>query len=582
MRNEPRIWLNYRPVRIGWVVPERDIARLSTAATWNSCLWGGRFNPIIPIDDLALAERLVKTFAVDVLIPVDGTDTTRAFIGRFPHLGHNRWREPIFQQRQCEFADVRHICRRIFRHQDKQVESALVLPLWSQMDALHPIFSITFGQYPTPNDRVEDYKAGIRKAFNVPEKAIPSDGEVPKELLDGIALLALTGYGVTRRRDPTGWLNPGVVLGAANNFDDLVLFWNLCAAGATLCFYDQANAARLKPFADGFLDKCRGRAPGVPGRVNFWMRRPIVPDDSWPPNLDLTDVPVGLCDGQSERLWNGVEPNRPQFSFWHRDVVPSYRESVRKAEASFALPDRPFDDDDVQSLSQKFVVVVDAQQYGTEDDLTFETPFIPEMNEFYGRNFCHVYDAACAQLGSVDKGAIGIITSICTQRLQVRAYYAFDWMTRLFELCKLSTERSEPGLRCKRLISQLGGLQDCRVLKIRGVRNLLRKYGVDQSFTRTGAIEAIRDGFEAFKNLHITYPQGAELKPDDVLKYLLGRGVFRTGLEFTCPNCELPSWIHLDDVRTKSTCAYCDHTYDVTPQLKDRDWRSRPNMPDRL
>jgi len=59
------------------------------------------------------------------------------------------------------------------------------------------------------------------------------------------------------------------------------------------------------------------------------------------------------------------------------------------------------------------------------------------------------------------------------------------------------------------------------------------------------------------------------------LKYLLGRGVFRTGLEFTCPNCELTTWIHLDDVRTKSTCAYCDYTYDVTAQLKDRDWRYR-------
>ena len=261
----------------------------------------------------------------------------------------------------------------------------------------------------------------------MPEKAIPSDGEVPKGLLDGISPLALTRYDMTRRRDPTGWLNPGVVLGAVSNFDDLVLFWNLCSAGATLCFYDQANSARLKPFADGFLDKLRGRAPGVPGRVNLWMRRPIVPDDSWRPDLDLTDVPVGLCDGRGEFLWSGsnVEPNRLQFSFWHRDVVPSYRESDRKAAASFVLPDRPFDDDDVQSLSQKFVVVVDAQQYGAEGDLTFETPFIPEMNEFYGRNFYHVYDAARSQLGSMDKGAVGIITSISTQRLQVRAYYAF-------------------------------------------------------------------------------------------------------------------------------------------------------------
>jgi hypothetical protein len=32
-----------------------------------------------------------------------------------------------------------------------------------------------------------------------------------------------------------------------------------------------------------------------------------------------------------------------------------------------------FDDDDAQSLSQKFVVVVDAQQYRDGGDLTFET-----------------------------------------------------------------------------------------------------------------------------------------------------------------------------------------------------------------
>jgi hypothetical protein len=155
----------------------------------------------------------------------------------------------------------------------------------------------------------------------------------------------------------------------------------------TLCFYDQANGTRLRSFANGFLDKLRGRAPGVPGRVNFWTRRAIVPDASWQPDLDLTDIPVELADGGGDGLWNGlnVKPNRPQFSLWHRDVVPSYTASEGKATASFALPDRPFDDDDAQSLSQKFVAVVDAQQYRDGGDLTFETPFMPQMNEFYGR-----------------------------------------------------------------------------------------------------------------------------------------------------------------------------------------------------
>src|SRR5262249_11524308 len=238
---------------------------------------------------------LVKTFVLDVLIPIDVTDNARTFIKRFPHLTYERLREPIFSGRRCEFADIRHAVRRIFRHQDKQAQSAVILPIWDQADGLSQLLSIVFGGYPAPDEQVVDYKAGIRKAFEVSEKIIPPDSQVPKELLDGIPPLALTGYDMTRRRDPTGWLNPGIVLGSASDFDDLVLFWNLRAAGATLCFYDKANTARLKPFANGFLDKFRGRAPGVPARVNFWMRRPIVSDDSWRTDLDLTDVPLGYA-----------------------------------------------------------------------------------------------------------------------------------------------------------------------------------------------------------------------------------------------------------------------------------------------
>jgi hypothetical protein len=586
MQSPPRIWLDYRPVRIGWVIPDRDVVRLTTASAWNSCLWGGRFNPIIPVHDTAQADQLVKTFAVDLLISIDGTASTRAFIDRFPRLAMNRWREPIFERRRCEFADIRHIVRRIVRYQDEHAESHLVVPTWEPTDALHPLFSVLFGLYPQPNEQISDYKGGLRKALNVPEKPIPVEGEVPKDLIEGISPIALTAYDMTRRRDPTGWLNPGIVLGSSTDFDDLVLFWNLRAAGATMCFYDEAQATRLKPFANAFLDKLRGASIGGAGRVNFWVRRERTLDQNWKPDLEIHDLPLGLCDGRGDGIWNGLtlQPSRPQFSSWHRDVVPSYMEADGKAEASFALPDRPFDDDDMQSLSQKFVVVVDSTQYGLSDsDLTFETPFVPQMNEFYGRTFYHDHDAVRAQQGSLGKGSVGIITPISTQRMQIRAYRTFDWLTHFFMLCKLTAERSEPGLRCKRLISQVGGLDDCRVLKIRGVRNLLRKYGVDESFTRTGAIEAIRDidqangvvGFDAFKDLHIEYRPHGDLKPDDVLKYLLARRVFRVGLEFVCPNCELPSWIHLDDVRTNSACPYCDHTYDVTPQLKDRDWRYR-------
>src|SRR5262245_11037162 len=169
MPSAPRIWLDYRPVRIGWVIPDNDITRLAKAAGWSSCLWGGQFNPVIPINDLALADQLIKIFAVDVLIPIDVTDKARTFINSFHHLTYDRLRGPIFIGSQFEFADISHVFRRIFRHQDKQAHSTLILPVWDQADGLSPLLSIVFGEYPAPDEQVADYKAGIRKAFEVSE-----------------------------------------------------------------------------------------------------------------------------------------------------------------------------------------------------------------------------------------------------------------------------------------------------------------------------------------------------------------------------------------------------------------------------
>jgi hypothetical protein len=552
-------------------------------AKWNACLWGGRYNCVIPAHDSELAEQLVSCFAVDVLLPVQSDDATKAFIDRFPHLEHNRWSDSIFHNHDCEFADIRHALRRVAARQD-EVEKRLYLPTWDANDPLAALFVTQFGAYPATNGDIADYKGGVQGAFGTPDTQFPVDGELPVALLEGVSPLALTGFDMSRSRSRGGWLGPGIVLGSVKDFDALAMFWNLRAAGAALIFYDESYGARLRAFANAFLERIRKPSLDREPQVNFWIRGDCSPDESWKPDLELGDTPVSLSDGRGTALWNGmnIHPQMPTFSLLHRDVVPTYSEADGKADAYFALPGRPFTDDDVQALRQKYAVVVDATQYGSPDaELTFETPFVPRLNEFYGRNFHFDYDAARSQIGRLDKGVVAFISSISTQQLQVRAFRVFDWMKAFFALSKMNIERSEPGLRATRLIAQLGGLRDCRVLKIRGVRALLRKYGVDESFTRTGAIEAIRDkdpttgaiGFDAFKNLHIEARPRPDMKPDDVLRYLLERRVFRVGLELTCPNCQLPSWLHVDDVKTVSSCPYCDHSHDVTPQLKDRDWR---------
>jgi hypothetical protein len=141
MQNPPRIWLDYRPVRIGWVLPDRDIARLATVASWNACLWGGRSNCLIPLHDSDLAQRLVTCFAVDVLIPAEADAASAAFVARFPHLEHHRCRLGIFHEHSCDFADIRHALRRMDLNHDERSVSQLLLPVWEAIALIRQVLT---------------------------------------------------------------------------------------------------------------------------------------------------------------------------------------------------------------------------------------------------------------------------------------------------------------------------------------------------------------------------------------------------------------------------------------------------------
>src|SRR5216684_3823716 len=287
MNSPPRIWLDYRPVRIGWVISDRNIDRLATMATWNTCLWGGRYNCAIPAHDIELSKRLVSCFAVDVLLPVQPDDATKAFIDRFPHLKLHRWSDSIFREYDCEFADIRHTLRRVAAHQDEELAERFCIPVWKAGDPLSALFATQFGGYPAVNSEIADYKGGVKSGFGTEDIQVSVEDELPITLLEGISPLQLTGYDTSLSRNHRGWLGDGIVLGSVEDFDALVMFWNLRAAGASLIFYDQIHEARLRPFANAFLERFRKPSLDREPSFNFWIRYDRPGDESWKPDLDL-------------------------------------------------------------------------------------------------------------------------------------------------------------------------------------------------------------------------------------------------------------------------------------------------------
>lgn len=51
--------------------------------------------------------------------------------------------------------------------------------------------------------------------------------------------------------------------------------------------------------------------------------------------------------------------------------------------------------------------------------------------------------------------------------------------------------------------------------------------------------------------------------------------MFRAGLEFVCPNCQLAFWVSLDSAKALLLCEYCETEFNAVPLLRDRDWRYR-------
>ena len=82
--------VRYRPIKIGWCVQENNLREYRKALRLTHTLWGGRFNPIIPLGDPELARMLVRTFRVDCLYCMGQSPAGKALLlGLAPNFETN-------------------------------------------------------------------------------------------------------------------------------------------------------------------------------------------------------------------------------------------------------------------------------------------------------------------------------------------------------------------------------------------------------------------------------------------------------------------------------------------------------------
>lgn len=573
--------VRYRPIRIGWCIESKSVTQLESALRLTYAFAGGRFNPVIPVNDTELAESLVDRFRVDLLFPVADTEPISSFVGAHDYLHWPSFNKTLFFEAwqhipaRGAFVDVYHAARTLREARGRRRK--VLLPAWDDDDPLAMVLLAMVGRYPVPSAEVPDYKEILTRILGTEDLVLQRAAPVPSEVLTRLTPARLTATELDA--DEPG-PDHGIYVGNADNFDDLVNFWNIRAAGAGLVFYDTAHGGRLSAVLDSHRHWL-GTVPTKPwqrdGAISIYRREEL---RQAPTPEELGKV-VAYSVGTGS--WNGLNI-KPALRYWvERPTLGSVDESERRPSLTFALPDKPVYDHPQLSQQQLAVSIRGADPWTFRGTATFFPPYVPELNEYYGRNLHFDYARVRAEPRSI-WNSISLLTTVSDADVTLRALPTTELATRLFERFGINATTSRAGQVTSRLIAQMDGLQGCRVFKIEGVRKLINKFAPDQSFTRSGAVVTIRDvdpvtnqpRFEAFEDLFIAArSRGAKLTAHDALTFLVERGVFRVGLELICPHCELPFWVSLDDAKSAAQCEYCGKAFACSTQLKDRDWAYR-------
>lgn len=566
------VLLGYRPIRVGWCIRDNNLDDFQVAVRLTHCLWGGCFNPLIPIGNVKRATDLVRRFEVDVLFPAVEDDELDAFAGSFQHL---RWpeinRSAILETPQGPKAQLLDFAQCAWRLEDYQRRKLLrpdFAPAfldWRESDPLANVFLATFGNFPPRALVGVDYPELFKRRLNAETILLSPDDLVAAELLSRATPNFVTEVDlqVDFLRHPfRGSLRgDGIVVGDSANFGHLVDYWNLRAAGLSLYFFDFAYQDRLSPLSLAHLEQVRQAARNEFDLPYLWHF------------AELDEQQASYFGGRivrahiDQELW----PQNPVL----KTFASSFHETTIAADDSgmprFTMPllKKPFSEEP-WFHRQKVAISISPIGRSSDDRWTFAPPFLPQLNAYYSRNMV----SRAWALRSEPRG-IAVIEPVARNSLALRGLEYDSVISEIFSVVGLEAKTSENGLLAKRLIRHLGGLQACRVFKIRGVRELLRRFSPDQTFTHRQALHIIGPGFVSFRDLYIEPRERDELRPQDAFLYLAKRKLLRAGQRLKCPNCDLRDWYPLDRLGSECVCEFCGQSFDPITQLMDLVWQYR-------
>lgn len=592
-----------RPTRIGFLTSPTDLAAVRTIMRACTCLWGGAFNPIIPVFKRApkewrpeiyrsfkgaeVAKGYARFFEPDVYVEAEKGLLEEAGFGalRQKHEFHKQiitlkeflepeqgrsWAAPKFG------LNISDVLAHVYKTEQQYVRRDGQECMYVSPERGNCAAEAMFGVY--PGSRAMKYvEANYRDVYQ-PEAAKSTPDTWRRVFLrNAMTPLRATRHGLDAQRY---WYHDLLIF----VFDpsrptDLIDLWNL----------------RLEPH------------PVLPVPVDWFEvlgediyeilkeeHRPVVGNPNGVMHNATIEFGRSIPKEKAEHLISTLKPGLPKgaltIKYWRNAIWVEHRNdhihrnnrlkvSAKERRADLALKED-------QKLHTTFETLVPeyAERYGGGDHRWVN---VLRISNYSNRDIATVlpfntFDRSWPHLGSHGEASpIGSEGWVFPQRFtelgqHVSLLSANDAIVGSLGQVGIKAELSEPGHIARQMLEQLGGLWGVDLLADIDTLKLLNKMAggmrrrsnekdvIEEIYElRTAPLKAWTDLVSIRKSRHL-------FSRNDLLNDFTKSNVIRLGLETDCPHCRAKNWSTLTNVDYRVTCERCLKPYDF-PQATLRE-----------
>lgn len=567
-----RVHQRLRPSRYAFIVPKGDLKAALRAVSLNTVLWGGIYNPIIPVEPEEERDGLLNAFDPDFLVNLTGAALPQGLADR------DEWR--IVEAHDVVKTDqhaarrwlnlgfnilpvIRHVHEREVRFVSGPTRATVIqpeaAPNWPEFAAF---VCGSFRWLPAINiDFERAFKDGLRATdSHLPDLTPPPDGVVP---------LDFTRYGLELLGGRANFSSHIIYIGDHTGFTDLVEFWNIRATGRMVVFVPIAAYRNFESSIRAVATEERYRInQQIENRADL-QKGPSVPEATFKEVCDWVDT-LGLAP-LPRRSWRpcfGLAIGHYVGDIGVAEISAKEAEEISILDNGRITPVKviqpPYLEERVLYKEFSWSVEVTMSGGDTRPEYMFSFPKEPEVEAV----------ARCAVIGGPSKVRLGRRALIVQQdrprsMIQLVPVHTADVFRALFAGARLRAEPSQPGRYAEQIIKKMGSLHfDCRIFKVCGVRKILDRLSNGLTLTKGNMRRIVMDTNpdnynqinwrpELYEDLTLRYGQKRPLDFSPIFDLLLEKRVVRPGATFECRTCSKREWYHVSEFAEEYTCRFC-------------------------